>query len=247
MIVTNLMGGLGNTLFQIAASIGAAEFYGTDWKIQGNWKYRKFFKNIPQEKYIDEYALPEYKEPHFHYSVIPQGHWHLIGYFQSEKYFSHCKELVKKMFTLKEQKPIKGCAIHVRGGDYLTLKDYHYNLTSDYYTDAVIKVQEETGINQFIVFTDDPKHAMTVLPKMYKWEFLHTGHEVTDLLAMSRFENLIIANSSFSWWGAWLGAQKSVYAPGVWFGEKKKHYITTDLCCDGWNIIEHKSKNLILT
>lgn len=205
------------------------------------------FFNIPDDKYVDSYTAIEYKEPHFHYSLIPQGNWELNGYFQSEKYFKHCADKIKDLFRIKvgqgetSYKPLPGCAVHVRGNDYLQLKDHHYNLEKEYYANAFIQASK-AGINRFVVFTDDKVHAMKVLPVMYKWEFLHTSHEITDLLAMIRFENIIMANSSFSWWAAWLGEKKNIFSPprNRWFGKLKSHYNVNDLYCDNWQIVDYE-------
>ena len=233
MIVSVLQGGLGNTIFQITASIGTGEFYGIDLGVRKDWKYRKYF-NIPEDRFTEERQHMKYKEPFFHYSLIPFGSYELFGYFQSPKYFNHCEYKIRELFSPKKQYPDMSnvTAIHVRGGDYLRLSEYHYNLQSDYYAQAMNAMGLD---NQFAIFSDDAKHAKTMFPEAD----IISGDEIDDFFLMAQCKNFIIANSSYSWWAAYLGKhpEKKVIAPKNWFGELKKDYITRDLYCENWTVI----------
>lgn len=169
----------------------------------------------------------------------------LHGYYQSEKYFQHCSDLVKQEFTFKsdilaEAKKIVGnhkdtVAIHVRRGDYLGLPNHHPAATVDYYSQALEYFTDREYT--FICFSDD-------IP----WcEEVFCGDNIiysnstpfVDLCCMSMCDHNIIANSSFSWWGAWLNSSKSkkVIAPSQWFGPAYLQNSTEDLYCKNWIII----------
>lgn len=246
MIVPALMGGLGNTLFQIAAAIGQADRIANEWRIPSSWQYKDYF-NIPEEKYIDSYELPRYKEPHFHYSEIPDVQdAELFGYFQSKRYWAHCEEKVKRYLSWSKVPPadlynpenVKDrCAIHVRGQDYKELSDYHFNLPKEYYEKAI----EQSGFKEFTVFTDDEEHAKNLLPDIPRivGNRNDNARTIEDLFDMANFGGLIMANSSYSWWAAELGRKKKVFAPPQWFGVKKSDYILTDLYCDNWEVVKY--------
>lgn len=240
-VISYLMGGCANNLFQIAASVGAADFYGNEYKVQSDFPHKDYF-SIPETAYVDSYALPRYTEPRFDYYSIPQGDLQLFGYFQSEKYFKHCQNQIRKLFSapdkIKEKIKYKysdllaknTCAVHVRRGDYLKLKDYHYNLELDYY----LKAMQAFPDFHFVCFSDDIKWCKENIPAQ---EFIR-DHDMVEFHLMSYCKNFIIANSTFSWWASWLSQNKDKIiiapSPKCWFGEKKKHLNVSDLYCENW-------------
>lgn len=249
MIVAYQMGGTGNRLFQIAATVGAGDFYGNDWKVQSDFTDKDYF-SIPETAYVDSYALPRFTEPRFDYYMISPGDWQLFGYFQSEKYFKHCQNQIRKLFAApsKIEEKIKWkyretlsketCAVHVRRGDYLNLSEYHYNLEPEYYTTAIRRMQTLKPEIHFVCFSDDPKWCKENIPA-------HTfiqDEAMIEFHLMSYCKDFIIANSSFSWWASWLSGNKDkiVYAPpkNKWFGEKKKHLNVNDLYCENWIVAQ---------
>lgn len=235
MIVSLLQGGIGNQLFQIVASVGAAEFYGNTWKVQSDFTGKDYF-NIPKDRYVDEYALPRYRELHFHYQLIPNGNFQLFGYFQSYRFFKHADKTIREIFKPNPNLRIplsleRDIAIHVRGTDYLQLKDVHFNLDESYYRRA-IKLTGAKPENT-IVFTDHYEHAEKLLGN--EWLIL-SGNWWEDFFLMQRCKTFIIANSTFSWWAAYL-ANGKVIAPKEWFAEKKKHFILDDLYLPEWTVI----------
>lgn len=239
MICSYLQGGLGNTLFQIAAAIGQADKYPNDWMIPEGWAYKDYF-SIPEERFIGEYSLPRFNEPEFHYTPIPKCEdCELFGYFQSERYFKHCEKKIRMYFRNQfdlVSPPKDSCAIHIRGNDYINLSEYHYNLTREYYQAAI----EKAGQKELYVFTDDHAHAESIM-QGYEYKIFDSGLDVFDFFQMTTFQILIMANSSFSWWAGWLNpnVNKRIIAPpkSMWFGEKKKHYNVDDLYCKNWEIV----------
>lgn len=232
------MGRLGNQMFQIAATIGIATKNEHHWAFP-KWSYGNAFAtplNTPTQPF-KRLILPRiFTEPHFHYSEIElpkDKDYDLVGYFQSPKYFEHCERLIKKYFTFSIQyQPNNYTSIHVRRGDYVNKVNYHPLLPMAYYKQAMSHFSGST----FMIFSDDIEWC-----KKQDWfgeKVLFSPYqkdEVADLSLMASCENHIIANSSFSWWGAYLGQNpdKKVIAPSLWFGQKLPHD-TKDLIPETW-------------
>ena len=173
----------------------------------------------------------------------------LHGYFQTERYFIDHRDLILSQFDFKQ--PYKDSAleymenirnsigsaktasIHVRRGDYVMSPDHHPICSMDYYEKAIFRIKQE-GETKFIVFSDDPEWCRTV--------FIGDSYTISDLnnpyvemCAMSMCDDNIIANSSFSWWAAWLNRNpnKIVISPSRWFGHLLNKN-TSDIYCQGW-------------
>lgn len=198
-----------------------------------------------------------YKEKHFAYQSGFEklgSNVYLKGYWQSERYFSTIANQVNEVFTLQPQyysnvlslieeiKQNESVSIHIRKGDYLLhpYSDYYASLESAYYNNALAALQENLPQLKLYVFTDDPKWVKEnlALPIPYT---LISGVQTTsmyeDFQAMLTCKYHIIANSSFSWWTAWLSARdgKKVVAPKEWF--KNGPSDTADLIPKSWLIV----------
>lgn len=229
------MGRLGNQIFQIASTIGIATKNSHNY-VFPRWKYQYGFETpLPSPQgYVRIFS--DIKEPSFSYSdiEIPEnGVYDLVGYFQSAKYFEHCESLIKKYFTFCVKFPTKGhTSVHVRRGDYLWQEQNHPVLPMSFYEEAMSHFSGTT----FRIFSDDIEWC-----KKQYWfgeKVLFSPYqkdEVADLSLMASCENHIIANSSFSWWGAYLGQNpdKKIIAPLQWFGHKLPHD-TKDLIPKDW-------------
>jgi len=159
----------------------------------------------------------------------------LHGYLQSEKFFLHCKTEIKRLLkpNLTGIKPLpdKSIAVHVRRGDYDGKK--HLILDVDYYKAAIWKIRDKVGADhKAFVFSDEPSTAY----KMFRYELdnfevIAGGTERSDFATMTTARHHVIANSSFSWWSAWLGERANSYiiAPEKWFGDgtTDKHIVPT--------------------
>ena len=173
----------------------------------------------------------------------------MIGYFQSEKYFIDYKKEIREYFTLKQDlvKKLKekfknilsnSCSLHIRRGDYLNLQEFHPVLDLEYYNSAIKKIYNSSTKNiNFLIFSDDLdwcKNNIRIESKTLN--FIKQNDEILDLFLMSFCENNIIANSSFSWWGAWLNENenKKIVTPKKWFGDNYTQNNTKDLYCDKW-------------
>lgn len=242
MISATLQGGTGNQFFQIAAAIGHAERMGTTYNLefQHAIHYEGPFHNAEKNG-----ALPQFKENGYEYKPIDlKMDLSLFGYYQSERYFENVADEIRRKFTpapivrdycdRKYKHICEGAtAIHVRRGDYLELSEYHFNLGAIYYTQAMKLILGE-HTSKLVVFSDDPEFCAT---KFHTATLIHED-EIKDLYIMSLCKNFIIANSSYSWWAAWLGEKGGVtIAPRTWFGPKKAHLDTKDLYCKNWIVI----------
>ena len=174
-----------------------------------------------------------------------------IGYWQSYKYIKDIKEDIVKDFTIKSplslqnqnyfEKIISNDAVglHFRRGDYITNKEaakFHGICSLNYYEKALNVINKEVGNPKLFVFSDDIQWVIenlsTKLPITYVTGNYNSPEVDTYLL--SKCKHYIIANSSFSWWGAFLGEQKDsiVIRPSQWFVENNER--TKDLCPDNW-------------
>ena len=171
---------------------------------------------------------------------------YLAGYFQSEDYFADQSDAVRQQFSLahldafleddsKTQAQASGAvSVHIRRGDYLydpKVLDIHGILEDDYYETARELMQKLVPDCHFCIFSDDRQAADDLMPQADRFN---------DLALMSKCSHHIIANSSFSWWGAWLNANmdKQVIAPRRWYS--RDHMQTTyidDICPKGWILI----------
>jgi hypothetical protein len=190
---------------------------------------------------------------------LPQGVT-LDGYFQCERYFETVSDSVKREITtlrrpsawyLHEiEKPIRGSevvAVHLRLGDYLQPQNaaFHGVLQENYYRSALKALDRQGSVNEVMVFTDDVLAAERLTQS---WGFNTTvvrphqaSSSLESLLLMSRYRRLVIANSSFSWWAAWLASRASgtaVVAPDPWFRDSALD--GSNIVPSGWVRLEHR-------
>lgn len=220
------LGRLGNQMFQIAATVGVAHRNECGWRLPP-WPYAKFFAGPwPETPWPEKLRL--YAEPDFAYRAVAiPGPTALRGYFQSERYFADCADKVRRLFAPAPSVIAeidahfgsilwgKTCSVHVRRGDYVGNKRFVDLAATDYYEAAMARFDADTT---FLVFSDDPGWCQQRF-RDPRCGFVHGLHDVGDLLLMSRCGGHIVANSSFSWWGAWLDPDPShrVVAPAAWF------------------------------
>ena len=170
----------------------------------------------------------------------------LWGFFQTEKYFKNIESEIREDFEFKddivddskeivEQYFDNPIALHIRRGDFIRNSAHHHNLTLDYYEQALNKFDSD---RQVVIFTDDPKWALK--QELFSDDRFIVSQDTSsyhDLYMMSKCSDFIIANSSFSWWGAWLANTGRVIAPSKWFGPNNAHLDTKDLYPEHWEII----------
>ena len=226
-------GRLGNILFQIAATVSLALDNGDDYIFPDNWDDKKYF-NIPLDKFVKKvHYSNRYIEPTYHYTKIPYSeNLDIEGYWQSELNFANNSNEIKKLLTpnvkVEDQNYM---AMHVRRTDYLIHKNCYHILTRENYYDKAMYL---SGANKFLIFSDDINWCKQNF-KGNEFSFAENNNHITDLALMTKCTGNIIANSSFSWWGAYLNPNNSVIYPRVWFGpELSKINDTKDLCPQNW-------------
>lgn len=283
MLVVNLKGGLGNQLFQYAlytrlqqegkivflnySSIAQEmrqlnrstifdEFVldkkyhlnlmnGLFGKIQRGFFFKVFLRltGIYCEK----------EESCYDAELLQLKHGFLDGYWQTEKYFSSCKEELRNRLKFKkslsrenirilEKIRCAECAvsIHIRLGDYGLSENmalFGNICTQEYYKQAIDSICEQHKNVTFFVFSNEPQEAIKIMhiPNAVVVDVNDENTAWADMYLMSQCKHNIIANSSFSWWAAWLNqnADKMVIAPSKWLNGKQ----TPDVWPEGWHRI----------
>jgi hypothetical protein len=258
------MGRLGNQMFQYAALKGIARSIGTNVTIPlytdavndgiGNMLRTELFDSFDLRTNIgllDSGQATTVHERHFHFDsellVRCPDNVSLQGYFQTEKYFKHIEGEIREEFTFTDEilNPCKEMiktvdnpiALHVRRTDYVTNSANHPPCTLEYYEEALKHFDDDRNV---IVFSDDPVWCNE--QELFSGDrFLISENEDNriDLCLMTLCSDFIIANSSFSWWGAWLANRGTVVAPQQWFGTDgyTKDHNTKDVVPDGWTRI----------
>ncbi len=290
MIISRVIGGLGNQMFQYAAGRALALAHGLQlrldvtgfdgyglhhgFELQRIFHCKAVLASAAETRAILGWraasslrrvlALPSLAalrgsvfvvEPHFHYwpgiRDLPDTAY-LQGYWQSEKYFADAAAILRLDFAFRQPlseantawtERIDRCtavSMHVRRGDYVSDPRTRAVLgpcSLEYYRSAVRCIAERVETPEFFVFSDDIAWAKGNLDIDFPCHFIddNRGAEsYNDMRLMSLCHHHILANSSFSWWGAWLNPRtnKVVVAPAQWFiGGKRR---VDDLFPQGW-------------
>ena len=174
--------------------------------------------------------LKEKRSSYFDVSVFKNDDVYLDGYWQNELYFSDIREeLLRDLTSISSMSDLgvvymegikkrNSVSLHVRRGNYLNLKNFNV-LDIDYYMKAVEYIRKNVEKPTFYIFSDDLEWCKNSLGFLDNCVFVDsTKTEIDDLKLMSFCQHNIIANSSFSWWGAWLNqnCKKTVIAPKDW-------------------------------
>ncbi|MEK7564205.1 MAG: alpha-1,2-fucosyltransferase [Patescibacteria group bacterium] len=212
-----------------------------------------FLYRISQKfRLVDKFIPNKGKEKFFHFdpNIFSLGSsLYLDGYWQSPKYFEGFEDAIREEFTFKNPLPLKinnlatdieninSLCIHVRRGDYVGNAN-HDVFSMEYYKKGVDYINQQTKIDKIFVFSDDIEWCKNNL--IFEMPVFFVGNEYAGLkdeghmYLMSRCKNFIIANSSFSWWAAWLSVSKNktVVCPKNWF--KDASINTDDLIPKEW-------------
>jgi hypothetical protein len=203
-------------------------------------RYRRFlFRKFPflfNKAYITESGNKYHKE----FTNYP-ANTYLSGFWQSERYFSPVADIIRKDFTFKESlqglnkelaakiKNSRSVSMHIRRSDYIINKDvlnFHGVCPPSYYTEGLAKITEKEKKPELFIFSDDIAWCKQNL--IFDFPCTYVDHNYgdksfEDMRLMSLCKHNIIANSSFSWWGAWLNnnTEKIIVAPKKWFNDPK--------------------------
>lgn len=196
-----------------------------------------------------------HEEAHFHFDPaflhLPDNTY-LTGYWQSEKYFNDIKEMIRREFTVRlplgggdrsvadRIQAVNSVSLHIRRGDFIEdegTRRIHETCGIEYYDKCIETIRRLVNTPHLFVFSDDPAWAKKNLVPAVSMEIIEhnlpdRGYE--DMRLMTMCKHHIIANSTFSWWGAWLGnnEDKIVLAPRQWFNTSMTD--TSDLIPETW-------------
>lgn len=247
MLSFNYLGNLGrlaNQMFQYASLKGIAKNRGYEFCIPPEEVFGQIDKNVKGDQ-SNLYTVFNIKENNNislvedHYRLAERIHgfdeelfincpdgMDLFGYYQTEKYFKHIEDEIREDFKFKDDllticRPFVNefgsevISLHIRRGDYLTNPN-HPTQPISYYEESLSKFSKDLPV---IVFSDDPSWCKEQeLFDHDRFSISEDNSTDADLCLMFLCDYHIIANSSFSWWGAWLAKSKKIIAPKNWFG-----------------------------
>lgn len=199
------------------------------------WKYFKIREFKPDGNILIQTDSYNYDSELFSYP----DYLYYEGYFQNEKYFKHERQDLLKYFSLKEPldeknqsvldviKSVNSISLHIRRGDYVSLESaskFHGTCSLEYYADAIKYIAKKSKNPHFFLFSDDIAWVVENLKIEYPYTVVdfNDGKGHLDMELMKNCKHNIVANSSFSWWGAWLNqnSEKIVIAPKKWTNKK---------------------------
>jgi hypothetical protein len=289
MVISNLIGGLGNQMFQYAVGRACSLRLSTSLRLdissfanyglhQGfelqrifsgtvvvanemdvrsilGWQFSSGIRRLVLRRSMAKFRREEFiAEPHFHYwSGIRNisSDCYLLGYWQSEKYFFDVAAQIREDFSFRlpmasknaelvdQISQVNAVSLHIRRGDYANnprTTATHGLCSLDYYRASIQYVAERVQQPHFFIFSDDLAWVKNNLEIEFPHEYVdwNQGEEsYNDMRLMSMCKHHIIANSSFSWWGAWLNPKrdKIVVAPKNWFANQTD---ASDLLPQSW-------------
>lgn len=275
MVVSHILGGIGNQMFQYAAGralslansqkllLDLSDF--SDYRLHHGFELSRVFNVIAERAEVSTMRQllgwranrlvkkvlrrPQFSglrgkkfvvEPHFNYwsdFFNLNDDCYLFGYWQSERYFKLFESVIRRDFTFRE--PLAGrnselaleiantqsISLHVRRGDYVSDSKTGKIMevcSSDYYHKAIGYIAERVERPVFYVFSDDMEWVRQNLTVEFPYVYVDHNRQAEsyrDMQLMSLCKHHVIANSTFSWWGAWLNPspEKLVVAPRSWF------------------------------
>ncbi|MGN0030669.1 MAG: alpha-1,2-fucosyltransferase [Candidatus Gastranaerophilaceae bacterium] len=277
--IVQIQGGLGNQMFQYAFMRALSLKYNFKAMLDISYFYIDKFSNpdVAVRKFLlDNYNIQlgiadinVIRQYGFHIPILNRvfetpncagkyldflqkersGSKYFIGYFQSEKYFKECRDVILKDFELKtpldaknvqllsQIKDTNSVSIHIRRGDYLKLQHIYQICSLEYYYEAINFISKRIENPHFYIFSDDIDWAKNNLKINHPHTFVDINSEKNccfDLELMKNCKHNIIANSTFSWWGAWLNenTDRIVISPKQWCCTDEIHM--DDIICDDW-------------
>tara|TARA_E500000318_G_scaffold100853_1_gene103880 strand:+ start:845 stop:1648 length:804 start_codon:yes stop_codon:yes gene_type:complete len=267
MITSTRIGRYGNTcnsLFQFAAVIGMSKKTGLDFAIPKHNSYYdvnyecnnySIFEGFNLDVPVLDYDILKFKEVGFPFEYVDvkvDDFTDMVGYFQSEKYFKNVTTELKRQLQFRDsvkkvvdQKITEGIypnpdnctSIHVRLGDYTKKREFHPAQPADYWSHA----SKLASSKYYMIFSDDIETTKKMFGNI-KTYYSEEDNPFSALYHMSLCRNNIICNSSFGWWGAWLGElqdpikHKTIVAPKKWFGPAHS-YNPKDIIPDRWTLL----------
>ena len=254
-----LYGLFGNQMFQYATLYAIAKTrgyeFGVPYSNRSENKWHDFclpdcFKNLSAKDCSGISQFYRAQEHNFSYNPGIFGikdNTDISGYFQSEKYFvdyrnqllkeyEFCPEIYEKAEEIRNLSKDPVISLHIRLGDYVQQQQNHPVCSLEYYKDALDNLPDDCML---FIFSDEVEIAKNLFKDINrKIVYPETNNKYIDMCLMTFCDYHIIANSSFSWWGAWLSNSKKVIAPSKWFGpapHMPKNW--SDIYCKDWMVI----------
>lgn len=248
-------GQLGNQMFQYAALRGIAAHRGFEFCIprssfRDRMRHHQLFEafKLAGLQHVRLVLEPVVQEKHFQFDRdlfenVPDNR-NILGFLQSEKYFAHIADEIRRDFQFKDDiaehcvQLLEGLddpvSLHVRRGDYVNSVNFRL-CPREYFDMALSHFENDRPV---LVFSDDPDWCRREFQGP-RFTICSGNDNVTDMCLMSLCRAHIIANSSFSWWGAWLANSNTVFAPKDWFGTQgyTAAHETSDLIPERWTRI----------
>lgn len=292
MKIVNILGGLGNQMFQYAFAIALRERFSEEnvridpsgfkgYPLHNGYELLRIFSvSIPEASFREQlkvyYPLRSYRMWQIGNRLLPQRKSivrenadmrftpsllsdsrsaYYLGYWQTEKYFRDIRSQILEAFTfppfeqgskneavLREIQSKNVIGVHVRRGDYVNIGNTQGICTLEYYRKALCLISERTNPEMFLIFSDDIEWCRNEISKFLRdvstvYVDWNKGRDsFRDMQLMSCCRHNIIANSSFSWWGAWLNQNpdKIVIAPSRWMNDGG----WVDIIPEGWLTLE---------
>jgi hypothetical protein len=258
-------GRLANNFFMLASCYGIAKKSGREL-FMPEWKYQDYLKyEVPIGERLN--SKNDIGEPGFHFcgdffESIAGGEAEVVsiaGYLQTEKYFAHCSKEIKKLFDFKDEVIVKVSdphdiwdkpviAIHIRRGDFVGNENY-YNLPINYFILALEEHFPDWDRDyNILVFSDDINWCKPYLCG-HNIHFSEGLSDIEDMCLMTMCDHFILSNSSYSWWGAWLGEKqwsKVVRPAHLFTGYLKETNNPKDFWCERWIEFDHEGKKIDL-
>lgn len=250
------LGHLGNQMFQYASLKGISHKNNTDFCIPHKEDFGKYY---PVKSILDNCFNIECNRGISHFTSMMEPKFcfdetffnidkdlDIFGYFQSEKYFKHIEEDIRKDFTFlpdiydlsrdffESLDEVDILSLHIRRCDY-TSNPNHPVQSLEYYESALKYFPKDITV---LIFSDDPNWCKDQSLFSDDRFLISEGNDCySDLCLMSMCKYHIIANSSFSWWGSWLAKSKKTVAPKYWFDGECKTHNTKDLYLSDWILV----------
>ena len=248
-------GHLGNQMFQYAAIKSLAIKHNRNYLIAPPEVFGKYYYTTLRSSIYDCFNIecergltnfPVHHEKHFHfdeetYENPPKNDIDLLGFFQSDKWFNHIDTQIKNDFKFKSEyfdassevrnnlgKEIVG--IHIRRTDFVT-NNNHVSQSMDFYEKSLQLLPQNIEV---IIFSDEPQWCKRQkLFESDKFLVSETMNPYVDLCLMTMCDYIIMANSTYSWWGAYLSDAKKIIAPSAWNPDSNP-IDSKDIYCDNW-------------
>lgn len=293
-VISHLIGGLGNQMFQYATGLAAATNNGAEFRIDKHafsWYRRPFqldsfritapysneFDHLQLQVWSGRYSplrrfdqrrepstrvVRAYRElyrfaPEF-LNMGPRKKIFLVGYWQNEKYFTNIRGRLLEEFCLKPDlsssdtpmgRAIAGSesvAVHIRRGDNIVKTDPKTRqivpqlgmVSEKYVAEAMRHVKEQRSDARFFIFSDEIAWVKKNLPLPFPADFIEEFTDVQQFELMAQCKHQITANSTFSWWAAWLNTnpEKIICAPKSW--DARGHVDISELIPATWHLVE---------